>query len=418
MDTQKIGKFIAQKRKEKNLTQVQFGELLGVTSKTVSRWENGHYMPDLALLIPMSEILEITLNELLNGEDLTIEEAAVKAEDSIANTIDYSNREIKKLRRKYVGVILGTIGVIVIIITLLHGVFFAEVSCEEGDTSQWSAVFPNHSAYDMGLTNRGEPVFVDADKALKKAKSDYSDAIDAIREEYHLLPFSKYTYKWYVTYCMEVTFEEEMIQGQLNGLLNFLDVYENSFQWKNVLLTEKDNDEQKEELTMTMIQISMVFIGLGAVLFIILLCTNGYDCIKYFIYRGRGMATVYSVEEFKIGKSKRIVEKQEDGGEYVPVPTTQDKSVHYIFNLYGKFGRKMQAVIKWNTEDANWKARYPYLRKKNGWNVGEEIEIHYSVKEPWKYAIQDKSMRGLTIVEGIIYLGLCSIGVLILVSGI
>ena len=65
MDTKKIGAFIAMNRKKKGYTQEQLAEKLGVTNKTISRWENGHYMPDLSLLEPLSKELDITLNELL-----------------------------------------------------------------------------------------------------------------------------------------------------------------------------------------------------------------------------------------------------------------------------------------------------------------------------------------------------------------
>lgn len=69
MDTKKIGSLIARKRREQNMTQVQLGELLGVTGKTVSRWENGNYMPDLSLLTPLCSALHLTLEELLAGEE-------------------------------------------------------------------------------------------------------------------------------------------------------------------------------------------------------------------------------------------------------------------------------------------------------------------------------------------------------------
>ena len=65
MNTKKIGAFIAMNRKKKGYTQEQLAEKLGVTNKTISRWENGHYMPDLSLLEPLSKELDITLNELL-----------------------------------------------------------------------------------------------------------------------------------------------------------------------------------------------------------------------------------------------------------------------------------------------------------------------------------------------------------------
>ena len=74
MNTKKIGAFIAMNRKKKGYTQEQLAEKLGVTNKTISRWENGHYMPDLSLLEPLSKELDITLNELLAGEEIVKEE--------------------------------------------------------------------------------------------------------------------------------------------------------------------------------------------------------------------------------------------------------------------------------------------------------------------------------------------------------
>ena len=89
MDSKKIGAFIAMNRKAKGLTQEQLGERLGVSNKTVSRWENGNYMPDLSLLEPLSRELGITLNELLAGEAIEKEKAAEYSERNLAGTIDY-----------------------------------------------------------------------------------------------------------------------------------------------------------------------------------------------------------------------------------------------------------------------------------------------------------------------------------------
>ena len=68
MNQEKIGKFIAKCRKEKKLTQEQLAEKLGVTSKSISRWENGNTMPDLSLFNPLCEMLQITVNDLMSGE--------------------------------------------------------------------------------------------------------------------------------------------------------------------------------------------------------------------------------------------------------------------------------------------------------------------------------------------------------------
>ena len=69
MDQNKSGKFIAKLRKEKNMTQEQLAEKMGVSINAVSKWERGLSFPDISLLIPLSEILNISLYDLLKGED-------------------------------------------------------------------------------------------------------------------------------------------------------------------------------------------------------------------------------------------------------------------------------------------------------------------------------------------------------------
>ena len=83
MDIEKIGKFIAECRKKKGMTQEQLAEHLNVTNKTVSRWENGNYMPDISLLKPISEELGVTLNYLLSGEVVDQEQYQEKLEENI-----------------------------------------------------------------------------------------------------------------------------------------------------------------------------------------------------------------------------------------------------------------------------------------------------------------------------------------------
>ena len=83
MDQVKIGKFIAQKRKEHNLTQRELAELLGVGDKAVSKWECGRGMPDNAIMLSLCSILDINVNELLSGEHLSEKNYNRKAEDII-----------------------------------------------------------------------------------------------------------------------------------------------------------------------------------------------------------------------------------------------------------------------------------------------------------------------------------------------
>ncbi len=73
MDQIKIGKFIAECRKIQNLTQMQLSEKLGITDRAVSKWENGKAMPDSSVMLELCEILGITVNELLCGEKINME---------------------------------------------------------------------------------------------------------------------------------------------------------------------------------------------------------------------------------------------------------------------------------------------------------------------------------------------------------
>ncbi len=84
MDQIRIGTFIAQCRKEKNLTQMQLAEQLDITAQAVSKWENGRGMPDVSLLQPLCDALGISLNELFSGERLSAEEYRGKAEENIS----------------------------------------------------------------------------------------------------------------------------------------------------------------------------------------------------------------------------------------------------------------------------------------------------------------------------------------------
>lgn len=71
MDTIKIGEFLTVLRKEKGLTQAQLGGKIGVTNKTISRWENGNYLPSVDMLKLLSEEFNVTINEIINGERIS-----------------------------------------------------------------------------------------------------------------------------------------------------------------------------------------------------------------------------------------------------------------------------------------------------------------------------------------------------------
>ena len=97
MNQEKIGKFIYKLRKEKNMTQQELAKRIGVTDRAISKWENGRGLPDLSLIKPLCEQLNITINELLSAEKLDNKEYQEKFEENIINTLDYSHKKIKHL---------------------------------------------------------------------------------------------------------------------------------------------------------------------------------------------------------------------------------------------------------------------------------------------------------------------------------
>jgi len=96
MDTIKIGNFLAELRKEQGLTQEALGEKLGVTNKTVSRWENGNYLPPVEMLQGLSKLYNISINEILCGERIAEENYQAKAEETIAGILSVSSFSFKE----------------------------------------------------------------------------------------------------------------------------------------------------------------------------------------------------------------------------------------------------------------------------------------------------------------------------------
>ena len=90
MDMLKMGSFLAELRKEHKLTQAELGEKLGVTNKTISRWETGNYMPPVEMLEELSNMYGMTINELLSGKKLSTEEYKEMAETNIKETLKAS----------------------------------------------------------------------------------------------------------------------------------------------------------------------------------------------------------------------------------------------------------------------------------------------------------------------------------------
>lgn len=121
MDQIKIGKFIAALRKEQNMTQAELATKLGVTDRAVSKWENGRGLPDLSLVVPLSEALDISINELLSGERIEKERYQEKLEENIIQTIEYSKNKVRNTRKIFF-LILALVFVIVFLLGALFNI--------------------------------------------------------------------------------------------------------------------------------------------------------------------------------------------------------------------------------------------------------------------------------------------------------
>lgn len=97
MDQIKIGKFIADERKRKGYTQKQLSEKLEISDKTISKWERGNGFPEVSLLLPLCNELEMTVNELLAGERVSEEDYRKKAEENMVNLVREAQESKKKI---------------------------------------------------------------------------------------------------------------------------------------------------------------------------------------------------------------------------------------------------------------------------------------------------------------------------------
>ena len=99
MNQQKIGAFLKVLRKQKGLTQEQIAEKFNVSNRTVSRWENGYNLPDLDILIEISDYYEVDLRELLDGERKG-EKMNTEIKETVLKAVDYTNTETERYNKR------------------------------------------------------------------------------------------------------------------------------------------------------------------------------------------------------------------------------------------------------------------------------------------------------------------------------
>ncbi len=121
MDLRITGKFIAERRKAKGLTQVKLAEKLSVSEKTISKWECGNGFPDTTLILPLCEALDITANELLSGKLLSNEEYKDRAE---RNLLELKDKQVKTTKQLLtLEWVVGYLATITFLITIFAACF-------------------------------------------------------------------------------------------------------------------------------------------------------------------------------------------------------------------------------------------------------------------------------------------------------
>ena len=132
MDIKQIGEFLAELRHANNLTQQQLGEKIGVTNKTISRWENGNYLPPVEELQQLSQLFRISINEILSGKKLNETEYKTNAEENIIVFLETSAFSLKerinffKKKWKKEHTFILAIQLFVIICGLIAGFIFSK----------------------------------------------------------------------------------------------------------------------------------------------------------------------------------------------------------------------------------------------------------------------------------------------------
>ena len=117
MDQIKIGKFIAECRKKENLTQMQLAEKLNITDRAVSKWERGKALPDASIMLALCNILKITVNDLLSGEVVTMENYNKEMENKLIEMVKQKEENDKRLLT--LEWVIGILSIAVLLIPIL-----------------------------------------------------------------------------------------------------------------------------------------------------------------------------------------------------------------------------------------------------------------------------------------------------------
>lgn len=241
MDQSKIGKFIAENRKKKNLTQEALAEKLNISKNAVSKWERGLNLPDTSIMPELCEIIGITLNELFAGEYITNENISEQSEKNILDIVKTGNQKRKKYRIIIAILILITIVAMIFIgrIVLINVGIIPDPNLAytqryetgrdnlEGDVD-YSKFEGISMDFEIGANKYGYAVFKNPQRAYKRLKKDYADGIKALKKEFNLPPLTVFTLDLYGQYGWQLTQGTAEEKEEAKFVTQFYDIYENS----------------------------------------------------------------------------------------------------------------------------------------------------------------------------------------------
>lgn len=147
MNQEKIGKFIAECRKEKNLTQEQLAEKLGVSDKSISRWENAKTMPDISLFEPLCQELDISFNELLTGERICNDDSKHLSKEALIGYERYIRNKNKIVTASLSVITFLAVSLSALLVVLALNKTFFGTTFNPGYTSSANIPIPRFSYY-------------------------------------------------------------------------------------------------------------------------------------------------------------------------------------------------------------------------------------------------------------------------------
>jgi len=129
MDIVKIGKFIANRRKEAGLTQAQLAQRLNITDRAVSKWETGRAMPDSSIMLALCEVLSISVNDLLSGEVISSTDYRDELEKKLVEMVKQKEQNDRQLLT--LECLIGVLSVLILLLPIMVGALLPEDSVED-----------------------------------------------------------------------------------------------------------------------------------------------------------------------------------------------------------------------------------------------------------------------------------------------